>query len=312
MFRRLPSPAALRTFESAARLGSFKAAAEELAVTPTAVSHQVRALEDALDTALFVRKTRQVQLTEIGAALAPALTRGFATMQAAFDEVLTGTSVLTISTTPAFALLRLVPELPGFYAIHPDITVQIDSGTKRVDLIEDRRVDLAIRYGTGPYADLENIRLFSDHYGAYASPSLESPGFDWSSVPLLETRWQQPVLADVNWPKWLAAAGMPTASPERIIRFNEEHYVLQAAIAGHGVALASTALVVDMVNRGLLVPVKTHVQLDGMAYTALCIEERRHTRKLRAFLPWLTGCFTEGNRGQRKQGSDHDKHGMPE
>lgn len=296
MFRRLPSPAALRTFESAARLGSFKAAAEELAVTPTAVSHQVRALENAIDSVLFVRKPRQVELTEIGAVLAPALTRGFATMQAAFEEVLIGSSVLTVSTTPAFALLRLVPELPGFYASHPEITVQIDSGTKPVDLTRDRRVDLAIRYGGRPYAGLENIPLFADHYGAYASPSLLSPRLDWSSVPLLETRWQQPVLADVNWTNWLAAAELPTARAERIMRFSEEHYVLQAAIAGRGVALASTALVVDMVNRGLLAPVEPHVQLEGMAYTALCTEERRQTRKLQAFLPWLSGRFVNGPR----------------
>lgn len=260
-------------------------------MTPTAVSHQVRALENAIDRVLFVRKTRQVQLTEIGAALAPALTRGFAEMQAAFEEVLSGNSVLTVSTTPAFALLRLVPELPDFYASCPDITVQIDSGTKPVDLALDRRIDLAIRYGDRSYAGLENIPLFTDRYGAYASPALLSPGLEWSSVPLLETEWQQEVLADVNWTSWLAAAGLPAAGAERIMRFSEEHYVLQAAIAGHGVALASTALAIDMVRRGLLAPVESHVQLEGMAYTALCTEERRQTRKLQVFLTWLSGRF---------------------
>lgn len=289
MFRGLPSPSALRTFESAARLGSFKAAALELCVSPTAVSHQVRALETSLDVLLFVRQTRRIVLTEAGAALAPGLTRGFSEIKAAFDDVLAAEAVITVSTTAAFATLRLVPALPAFYERVPGVRVQLDTSTRVVDLNRDRGVDVAIRYGHGPYEGLHEMPLVNEMFGAYASPSsLERP-LNVSTATLLETRWQQDVLKSVNWACWLAQAGLEKLG--RVVQFDEEHFVLQAAVAGQGIALASSVLAADFVERGLLAPVRPDVSLEGAAYTALCLERRAGTRRIRLFLDWLARQF---------------------
>lgn len=286
MFRSLPSPGALRTLEAAARLGSFKQAAAELSVTPTAVSHQIRALEDTLGTQLFIRRTRGIELTEIGSALAPALTRGFLEMKNALDNLLTRNPVITVSTTAAFALLRLVPELPSFYAQAPGIRVQIDTSTQPVDLRQDRHIDVALRYGHGPYPGLYALPLVEETFGAYAAPGMLEEG-SLNSATLLETKWQQPVLRDINWHSWCAEAESDIADDARIVRFDEEHFVLQAAIAGQGIALASSVLAADMVARMLLVPVLPKVQLQGSAYTALCLEENAQSRKVTEFLDWL-------------------------
>ncbi len=292
MFRGLPSPGALRTFESAARLGSFKRAAAELSVTPTAVSHQIRALEDTLGVQLFVRRTRQIDLTEIGSALAPALTRGFQEMKTAFDEVLATDPVITVSTTAAFALLRLVPELPSFYAQAPGMRVQIETATHPIDLRHDRHVDVALRYGSGPYPGLFALPLVEEAFSAYAAPGRIDNDARLSGATLLETDWQQPVLGDVNWPSWFARAQLEIDDIARIVRFDEEHFVLQAAIAGQGVALASSVLASDMVARGLLVPVRPDVHLEGSAYTALCLEENSRSRNVETFLAWLETRFS--------------------
>lgn len=292
MFKSLPSPGALRTFESAARLGSFKQAAAELSVTPTAVSHQIRTLENALGVQLFTRRTRRIELTEIGSSLAPALTRGFLEMKSALDDVCTRNPVITVSTTAAFALLRLVPELPSFYAHAPGTRVQIDTSTHPIDLRRDRRIDVALRYGVGPYPGLFAIPLVEEVFGAYAAPGMLEKDLDLSGATLLETKWQQSVLQDVNWRSWFARARMGISDVERIVRFDEEHFVLQAAIARQGIALASSVLAADMAARKLLVSVRPDVQLKGAAYTALCLEENAQSRKVSGFLDWLGERFS--------------------
>ena len=292
MFKGLPSPGALRTFESAARLGSFKRAAAELSVTPTAVSHQIRALEDALGVQLFVRQARQIKLTEVGSVLAPALTRGFQEMKIALDEVLAVDPVITVSTTAAFALLRLVPELPSFYEQAPGMRVQIETATHPIDLHHDRHVDVALRYGSGPYPGLCTLPLVEEEFGAYAAPGRFDIDADLSGATLLETEWQQPVLQDVNWPVWFERAQLKIDDVARIVRFDEEHFVLQAAVAGQGVALASSVLASDMVARKLLVPVLPNIQLQGSAYTALCLEETARSHKVSTFLAWLEARFS--------------------
>ncbi len=127
MFARLPSPSALRTFESAARLGSFKAAAAELNVTATAVSHQIRALEDQLSVPLFVRKTRFIELTPAGRELAPVLTRALLDIRNALENVVSKEVIITVSTSSSFATLWLVPRLLKFYEMYPNYRVQLDT-----------------------------------------------------------------------------------------------------------------------------------------------------------------------------------------
>ena len=294
MFARLPSPAALRTFEAAARLGSFKRAAEDLSVTPAAVSHQIRTLEKLIGTALFVRNTRAVELTTQGERLAPALHSAFLLIRDAVEDIQAAETVLTVSTTPAFATLRLVPRLPDFYARHPGVSVQIEASTAAVDLRRDRRVDVAIRYGVGPYEGLHAVPLMGEQFGVYCAPAAVDRFSDPCVSPLFETHWREKVLQDVSWAHWLAAAGLdPSAAGPRVTSFPEEHYVLQAAIAGQGLALASSILAQDFVLAGLLVLLHPETALAGSGYTLLCMSDRVQATKTRRFLEWAAAALSK-------------------
>lgn len=290
MFARLPPLPALRAFEAAARLGSFKAAAEELFVTPTAISHQIRSLESTLGAGLFERRTRSVELTEVGRALAPAMTRGFLEIRSGLENALDQVSVINLSTTPAFATLRLVPELPRFYEREPDIRVKIDTSTQLVDLHRDRGTDLVIRYSIHPQEGLADLPLMAEHFIAMAAPSLVGTDIAIEGT-LLETRWQQPVLGDVSWADWFEAAGLPVPDESRLVTFDEELYVLQAAIAGRGIALASSVLAADFIARGLLQPMRDEVVLPGASYRALALPRTMDNRKIQTFLDWLKDTF---------------------
>ncbi len=291
MFGKLPPLPALRAFEAAARLGSFKAAAAELYVTPTAISHQIRSLESTLGVGLFERKTRSVELTEVGRALAPALTRGFLEIRFALENVLEHVSVINLSTTPAFATLRLVPELPRFYELEPGIRVKIDTSTQLVDLHRDRGTDLVIRYSVHPPEGLASVPLIAEQFIAMAAPALAGTDITADGT-LLETRWQQPVLNDVSWSGWFEAAGLPPPEESRLVTFDEELYVLQAAIAGRGVVLASSVLAADFIARGLLQPVRDDVVLPGASYRALALPRTLDNRKIQTFLDWLKATFS--------------------
>jgi len=287
VFGRLPSLPALRTFESAARLGSFKAAAVELTVSATAVSHQIRALEEQLGVPLFVRKTRTIELTAAGEELAPVLTRAFLDIRNALEVVVSEEAVITVSTSPSFATMWLVPRLLEFYAKYPKHRVQLDTTTRVINLKQDRRVDIAIRYGQGPYDGLAATPLFDEIFGAYLSPSLLPTDQELEDFTLIETAWQQDVLTAISWKVWLKAANIIASNPT-IVHFDEEEHVLQAAIAGQGIALASSILAADLVNRNLLIPYRGEIQLKGAVYTALCLPEQRSTKKVDIFLDWLT------------------------
>lgn len=292
MFARIPSPAALRTFEAAARLGSFKAAAAELGVTPTAVSHQIRALEEMLDTPLFVRRTRAVELTEAGERLSPAVHEGLLAMRTALEEIVEAEQSLTVTTTAAFATLRLMPRLPAFEAAWPGLRVRVETGAGPVDLRRDRRVDVAIRYATEAPEGDHAVPLITERFGAYAAPGRFESGPAGADA-LIETDWRQPVLAHVAWDAWFAASGEAPRRGTRILRYDEEHFVLQAAIAGHGVALMSSALVGDAIERGLLVRLRPDVIVPGPAgtYTAICAPGRQQERKIARFMSWARSTF---------------------
>ncbi|MAW79181.1 MAG: LysR family transcriptional regulator [Parvularcula sp.] len=288
MFERMPSPSALRTFEAAARLGSFRAAAEELGVTPTAVSHQVRALEKALGIALFARRARAVALTQSGDILAVAVGGGLLQIKQALERITAAQATLTVTTTPAFAALRLAPHLPAFYARHPEISVQLLTGAEPVDLRRERQVDIAIRYGGCPYPELHAVPLLGETFGAYGAPGLVETFCSLKDAPLLATRWRRPVLKHVAWKQWLVAAGEEAPTPDlRVVTFDEEYYALQAAVAGQGLVLASSALAGDMVARGLLAPYRPEIQLQGAEYVALCLPERFEAKRVRDFMRWL-------------------------
>ncbi|MEQ8895625.1 MAG: LysR substrate-binding domain-containing protein [Roseovarius sp.] len=289
MFNKLPSVSALRALEAAVRLGSFKAAAGELAVSPTAVSHHIKGLEQQLGIALFVRDTRKVTATEAGIRLSEAVNRGLSAIMAAVEDEMEDELTLTVATTPAFAALWLVPRLGRFQERFPRYRVRLETDTAPLDLIRDRRVDAAIRYGAAPTAGLIGTSLGEEAFGAFAAPAYLCEGVDLAACEFIETSWQQAGLRSVGWPVWFEAAGRSElASAAHIRSFEQEHHVVQCGIAGQGVILASTLLVSELVAQGLLIPFRPDVRLPGMDYTLLTTPEAATSRKCRDFRKWIT------------------------
>lgn len=282
-----PSTSALRVFDAAARLGSFKAAAAELGVTPTAVSHQIRNLEDQIGVALFVRGTRKVDLTAAGQTLLEATGPAFRRIGAALEEIGSARQTLTLTTTPAFAALWLIPKIRAFEAAHAGIQVHVDTSVHPVDIARDRRIDLAIRYGGG--VSETSKALVHERMGAFAAPGFCERVDDLNKACLLETAWRSDTLPQISWEDWFAARGQPCSEPMDLRRFDEEQQVINAALAGQGIALVSTLLVADLVIRGWLVPISPETFLPGLSYFLIVPADKADTRKVQMFLTWLRG-----------------------
>jgi len=288
MFASLPLTA-LRAFESASRLLSFKAAAQELSVTPTAVSHQIRSLETWLGVPLFERLPRQVRLTECGERLFHSLHGALLDVAQSVDTLRPQRSAghLTLSTTPAFAALWLVPRLGRFYAAHPDISLRLDTNCDAVNLQQDASIDLVIRYSASSYPELFGLCLFDESFAVYGSPAQVALAAR-QTPQLISVYWHSCKLFTAAWKDWCAkAAENWLQSPQLIREYDEEHYALQAAIAGQGLVLASNILVSESVANGLLVPYRPEISVDGSGYSALCVPGRERHPPVRAFFEWL-------------------------
>jgi LysR family glycine cleavage system transcriptional activator len=284
--RRLPPLPALRAFEAAARHGSFKQAASELAVTATAISHQIRALETWLGVRLFERQVRKVVLTDAGAQLYPVLRDGFDAFETALRRP--GTPArrqVTISATSAFVGRWLAPRLASFSALHPDIDLALQATGQAVGL--DAAADLAIRYGSGPYPGLVAHALFADRFGPVASPALglASPA-DLDKLPLIDFTWHRQHPHNPTWQAWYAAAGLSWPAGRGRLLFSDEGHAIQAALAGQGVALPSLALVADDLAAGRLVQ-PFGPTLPGHAYHLVRSAARIPTPEAEAVLAWL-------------------------
>lgn len=286
--RRLPPLSSLRAFEAAARHGSFKQAAGELAVTPTAVSHQIRFLEDYTGLALFERRVRKVVLTEAGARLYPVLRDGFNAFEAALAQ-LTGDgtrSEVRISATSAFTAQWLVPRVARFGARHPGIDLQLHALDAPVDVAAGE-ADIAIRYGRGPYPGTVAEPMFSDRFAPVASPALGSLArADLLRLPLIDFRWLHADPRNPTWASWHAAAGLPWTSPPGQLRFSDEGHAIRAALAGQGIALLSLALVGDDLAHARLVQ-PFGPEIAGHTYHLVTSAGRTPPAHVQAALDWL-------------------------
>lgn len=283
----MPSLSGLRAFDAAARLGSFKAAAGELNVTPTAISHQVRALEEQLGFSLFVREVRNIRLTKEGLELSIATNKAFSTLTEALSSLGDSENRITVGTTPAFAALWMVPRVKDFEELNPGFSLNVVTSTKKTDLSRDRSVDLVIRYGShAEEKGMFNRLLFTEKIGVFGSPQLLKKS-DITGVTLLETRWQNQDLPEITWDHWLRKKGLNPMDFAERRHFDEEQHVLQAGLAGQGLILISRLLVEDILDRGWLEPFEPACVLDGLSYTVLSTKERSRARKNRIFLKWI-------------------------
>ncbi|MCV2348316.1 LysR substrate-binding domain-containing protein [Paucibacter sp. Y2R2-4] len=288
MHRRALQLSALRAFEAAARLGSFKAAAEELAVTPTAVSHQIRALEQQLGEALFNRQVRRVALTEAGAHLYPVLRDGFDAFQAALERLTKARQrpQVVISATNAFTAKWLLPRMGSFRSELGGIDLQLLASDETVDL-RSTAVDIGIRYGRGPYPDLTVEPLFNDRFAPVANPRLGVRTVeDLARWPLIYFAWRRSHPQNPTWKRWFAEAQLTEGSPAGELRFSDEGHAIQAAVAGEGVALVSQALVAEELAAGRLHQ-PFGPSIAGHAYHLAVSSERALSPGAHAVMAWL-------------------------
>jgi DNA-binding transcriptional LysR family regulator len=288
MFAKLPLTA-IRAFESAARLGGFKAASAELFVTPAAVSQQIKTLENLLGNMLFVRTSHGVQLTAAGEVLYSKVHLSFLDISSSMSSLKppADSNTLRISTTPAFASLWLIPRLAKFYSEHPDIHVSIETSNEVVDLFRDASVDLAIRCGFRDFPDLYSHPLMREQFGVFSHAHWKEEEAE-TSLKLINIRWTTSSPSSISWKSWCAAAKHESWLSKAIYReYNDEHFALQAAIAGHGLTLASTVLAADYVTNGLLIPYKPEIKIPGAQFSAVCVPGRERSGAVKQFLAWM-------------------------
>ena len=291
MSARLPSLNGLRAFEAAARHLSFTQAAAELNVTQTAISHQIRRLEEELGLRLFVRKNRALALTSKAKDYLPGVRAAFNDLRLATDRLLRkdNANVLTISTLASLAAKWLLPRLSTFQEAHPGIDVRITTSTGLVDF-KSGDVDAAIRYGRGHWPGVRARWLMADELFPVCSPALlqgERPlrcPQDLARYTLLHSSGGY----DDDWRLWLTAAGLPSdISKQRGLTFDLIFMTVQAAIDGIGVAMGRTSYVRDDIAKGrLVVPFKIALPADAGFYL-VSPDAGEESPKLRLFRDWV-------------------------
>jgi len=288
MASRLPPMNTLRAFEAAARHLSFTRAANELNVTQAAISHQIRALEEALGVRLFRRLNRAIRLTEEGQEFVADVRKALDHLVGAVDKLAapTGGGPLTVSALPSFTAKWLVPRLGRFRQRHPQIEIRISPSMQVVDFARDD-VDVAVRYGKGIYKGLRSVWLMTDDVFPVCSPALRD-GNPPLNTP--EDLRHHTLLHDdfyVDWAMWLLVAGVKGVDERRGPFFTDSAMVIQAAIEGQGVALARGALAAGDLAAGRLVRPFTLSISNDYAYYVVCPESTADRPKIAAFRDWL-------------------------
>jgi LysR family glycine cleavage system transcriptional activator len=280
----------LRAFEAAARHLSFTQAAAELNVTQTAISHQIRRLEEQLGRRLFVRRQRTLLLTPEAQQYLPAVRAAFSDLRLATDRLLRadGKTVLTVSCLPSLAAKWLVPRLAAFQELHPSVEVRIATATRIVDFRREE-IDLAIRYGSGRWPGLRADWLMAEDVFPVCCPALltadrplERPE-DLAHHTLLHVN-----LYRDEWLLWLTAAGLPASLATRPgLTFDLGLMALQAAIDGLGVALGRTPFVEADIAAGRLVAPFDIALPSEAGFYVVAPEQTADTPKIAQFRDWL-------------------------
>ena len=285
MSKRLPSLNALRVFVAVARSGGVSRAAEELNLTHSAVSHQIRSLQSELGITLFEKSGRGLALTEQARVYVQRIESAFKEIEEATLDVTThNRHRLRISTIPSFAARWLLPRLGDFIATCPDVDVEVQSSHRAAD-VKGGEVDISIRFDTGPHPGLYSERLMRDWLFPVCSPEFakkyalcDASGID--GVPLMHSE-REP------WSSWFPAAGIVADEPEHGILFNDSALMLQAAAAGQGLCLARQSIVYDELQSGKLVrPFSTYVE-SPFSYFFVCRREKLAAPPIAAFRTWI-------------------------
>ncbi|MER9948197.1 transcriptional regulator GcvA [Mesorhizobium sp. M0047] len=284
----LPPLQAIRVFDAVARHLSFTRAAGELAMTQAAVSYQIKVLEERIGAPLFLRRPRQIVLTEAGQRLAPAVSEAFAILGQAYAAVRGGADgLLCVTTVLTFASNWLAHRLGSFQIAHPALAVRLETSSRLTDFAREE-ADIAIRSGAGKWPGLEVHKLFDADFTPMLSPKLAaSIGGVKEPADLLRLPILDP--GDIWWNEWFSAAGVHSHDLARRpgSSMGAQAYEANAAIAGHGVAILTRALFKAELADGRLIQPFDLVGDDGHAYWLVYPEARRNVPKIRAFRDWL-------------------------
>jgi LysR family glycine cleavage system transcriptional activator len=289
---RLPPLSALRAFEAVTRLGSVKDAAAELSLTASAVSHQLRNLEEFVGQPLLLRRSQALELTSAGALLAGYAQRGFRELRRGFvalraDE---DASVLRVSVTPLFATELLVPNLFDFERRHPEVEMRLEMTQSLADF-DVEPVDAAIRIGPEPPSTLYSEVLLNVVNALVCAPKLMAGKFP---LHTLEDLKSQALIVQVfetmehdSWRNWIGAAGRPDLKPARELRFDTFSGALQAAECGVGVLIAPYPMILRHVTEGrLVIPFKVFCT-SPWRYRFVCRRGQEHLPKIDCFRRWV-------------------------
>ena len=251
----------LRAFEAVARLLSFRAAAEELSLTQSAISRQIQSLEEEIGCTLFLRGTRKVELSVDGAVLLPTAVAVLSRLDQTVRQIrrTRGRRVVNVSTFASFASLWLIPRLEAFQRAHEDIDIRVSAYDRKVDL-DDGESDLALRYDDRPSVPADAEQLFEEMLSPCVSPwylkkppaPLRRPA-DLAGHALAEEDDPRPSAEYLSWRRWLTTQGEPDLQPRRWLYMNFTYQQVQAALTGQGVALARLPLVHEHLQRSELV-----------------------------------------------------------
>lgn len=295
----------LRAFEAVARHLNFRAAAEEMALTQSAVSRQIQALEDEVGMPLFLRHTRAVELTSAGAQLLLAVSPSLERVDSAVRQIRqsAGRKSVSLTTFASFASMWLIPRLEAFQRDNPDIDIRIDASDSAVDL-DLADIDLALRYGPASSMPTQAQRMFGEQLTPVVSPWLLKSGprlkrpEDLSQFALIEAGdAHRTHLEWLTWRRWFEERNLPRLAPKRWLYFNYAYQMVQAALTGQGVVLARLPLVAESLANGDLIEVLPQQRMDSpMAYWLLVGPRSAQRPEIRAFCDWLMAQSLETRR----------------
>lgn len=294
--RKLPPLKAVQCFEAASRLSSFAAAAEELLVTPSAVSHQIRALEREVGLSLFHRVHRSIVLTDAGRRYAEQIADAFGLIEAATRSIdRTGKAdILTIHSVPSFATQWLMPRLSRYSALHPDVDVRLNASVDRVDLSAGE-ADFDIRYGTVfPDTGVEVIPFPEETIVVLCAPEI---AYGEKPIRVLDDlRHHTLIFSEVNlvsWRDWLDQMGLPDIPTDRGPRFDRTFMAISAAVDGLGVGLESRLQIQREIDSGRLVLPFGMRGPRLVCHRLLFLRSKANVPKIKNFREWLQAQLAE-------------------
>ena len=277
---------ALKAFEAAARRGSFKLAAEELSLTPTAISHHISNLESRLNVNLFHRQGRRISLTGTGVRLAQATSDGFRKIDNALEEVVKAGSAVRVTTTSSLAALLLIPSQDEFEQANPKISLEISTG----ESIDSQSYIIPIRFGDSSVVEDSDV-LKSESFNVFGTHGMTSPSWSKKSITLFTTEWKNKSLPEPPLAAWLEANGLEGAKI-KLKKHDQELFGIQQAMAENGLVFCSTTLTKRLEKSKLLQQFGTQPVKSDLCYY---VPNRSsfETRSAVRFLEWIDAILNQ-------------------